>query len=107
MVDIFKVGFHVAGAHCFVADIDGHIIGGAMMEIRDGVAALAGASTLPAYRRRGAQRALLDYRLRYAVDHGCKLAIVSILLGSGWQRNAERNDFRVAYTRTKWARHWS
>jgi hypothetical protein len=63
---------------------------------------LAGASTVPEARRRGAQLALLHARLRYALDHGCDLAVMGAQPGSGSQRNAERQGFRVAYTRIKW-----
>jgi GNAT superfamily N-acetyltransferase len=68
----------------------------------DGKAIVAGASTIPSGRRQGAQTALLDARLRLAADEGCTLAIMGALPGSQSQRNAEKNGFRVAYTRTKW-----
>jgi len=63
---------------------------------------LAGASTVPEGRRQGAQLALLDARLRHAAAHGCDLAMMCAAPGSASQRNAERNGFRIAYTRTKW-----
>jgi hypothetical protein len=53
-------------------------------------------------RRRGLQSALLQERMRYAFDHGCDLAVMGAEAGSGSQRNAERNGFRIAYTRMKW-----
>jgi hypothetical protein len=40
--------------------------------------------------------------MRYAFDHGCDLAMMVAMPGSESQRNAERNGFRIAYTRTKW-----
>ena len=70
----------------------------------DGVAHLAGASTMPDGRKRGAQLALLGHRLRYAAAHGCDVALMAALPGSSSQRNAERNGFRIAYTRIKWQR---
>jgi predicted acetyltransferase len=72
------------------------------MTVCDGVAVLVGASTVPEARRRGAQLALLGARLRYAADNGCDIAVMGAQPGSGSQRNAERQGFRVAYTRTKW-----
>lgn len=39
---------------------------------------------------------------RYAFRHGCDVAAVVVEPGSKSQRNAEREGFRVAYTRTKW-----
>jgi hypothetical protein len=61
---------------------------------------LAGA--IPESRNLGAQNALLDARLRYAAASGCTLAIMGAAPGSQSQRNAEKNGFRIAYTRTKW-----
>ncbi len=107
MRDILLTAFHTAGTHCFVAEQSDTIIGGGSMSIRDRIAALAGASTLPDYRKRGAQGALLDYRLRFAARRGCELATITTLPGSASQRNAERHGFQVAYTRTKWLREWA
>lgn len=70
--------------------------------IMDGVALLAGASTIPSARKRGAQLALLYARLHSAVAAGCDLAMMSARPGSASQRNAERHGFRIAYTRIKW-----
>jgi GNAT superfamily N-acetyltransferase len=71
--------------------------------MHDGVAILAGASTVPEFRCRGLQAALLHARLEHAARAGCDLAMMAALPGSGSQRNAERRGFRIAYTRTKWA----
>nr|AGC71394.1 hypothetical protein [uncultured bacterium A1Q1_fos_1815] len=38
------------------------------------------------------------------LDQGCDLATMSALPGSPSQRNAQRNGFHIAYTRTKWMR---
>jgi hypothetical protein len=89
-------------ATCFVAELDRNTIATAALFIHDGVALLAGASTIPEGRRNGAQLALLDARLRAAAARGCDVAMMVAAPGSASQRNAERNGFRVAYTRTKW-----
>ncbi len=89
-------------ATCFIAELDGNAIATAALFMHGGVALLAGASTVPEGRRNGAQLALLDTRLRHAASHGCDLAMMVAAPGSASQRNAERNGFRVAYTRTKW-----
>jgi GNAT superfamily N-acetyltransferase len=90
------------GGHLFLAEIDGRFVAAGSLAIAGGVALLAGASTIPASRRQGAQSALLAARLAHAVQQGCDVAMVVAFPGSGSQRNAERNGFRVAYTRTKW-----
>lgn len=87
---------------CFVAEIDGLPIATGAMSLWQGVALLAGASTVPEGRRQGAQLALLDTRLRFAASKGCDLAMMCTAPGSTSQRNAERNGFRIGYTRTKW-----
>ena len=89
-------------ATCFVAEIGGTPIAAGAVFLHEGVALLAGASTVPEGRRQGAQLALLDARLRFAAAHGCDLAMMCAAPGSASQRNAERNGFRIAYTRTKW-----
>jgi len=89
-------------AACFFAELDGMPIATAALFIHGGTALLAGASTIPGGRRRGAQNALLDARLRHAANQGCDLAMMVAAPGSASQRNAERQGFRIAYTRTKW-----
>lgn len=87
---------------CFLAWIDGRPVASAGLSLAPPVAHLAGASTIPEARRRGAQRALLAARLRYARERGCTLALMGAAPGSASQRNAERQGFRIAYTRLKW-----
>jgi hypothetical protein len=86
----------------FLATLDSKPIATGMMSIHGGVGLLAGASTIPEARRQGAQLALLEYRLRYAAEQGCDIAMIATLPGSASQRNAERHGFRIAYTRIKW-----
>lgn len=86
----------------FLAELDGHPVAAGALTIAGDVALLAGASTVPSARRQGAQNALLEARLRYAAAHGCTIAMMVTLPGSGSQRNSERHGFRIAYTRTKW-----
>jgi hypothetical protein len=94
----------LASATCFYAERDGKPIATAALFMHEGTALLAGASTVPEGRRQGAQNALLDARLRHAASLGCDLAMMVAAPGSSSQRNAERQGFRIAYTRTKWQR---
>ena len=86
----------------FLAELERRPIAAGALTIAGDVALLAGASTIPAARRQGAQLALLEERLRYAAAQGCSAGVMVTLPGSGSQRNAERHGFRIAYTRTKW-----
>lgn len=92
-------------ALCFIAELNGDAIATGALTIAGDVALLAGACTIPSARRQGAQLALLEHRLRYAATQGCDVAMMVTQLGSGSQRNAERHQFRIAYTRTKWQLH--
>jgi GNAT superfamily N-acetyltransferase len=87
---------------CFVAQLDGVPGAAGGLCLHEGVALFAGAATVPEMRRRGLQGALLEERMRYAHEHGCELAMMVAEAGSESQRNAERQGFRVAYTRVKW-----
>ena len=89
---------------CFFAEWEGQPIATGVLRCDGGVALFAGASTIPEGRRRGAQRALLDARIRTALENGCDLAMMCTAPGSTSQHNAEREGFRIAYTRIKWQR---
>lgn len=90
----------------FMVERDGAPIATASMGIHDGVALLAGASTIPSGRGLGAQGMLLGARLAEARRRGCEIAMMITAPGSTSQRNAERRGFHVAYTRTKWRLAW-
>ena len=104
ILEIGRVSAVAEGIRLFLAEMDGTPIAAGALGLCDGVAHLAGASTIPEGRKRGAQLALLDHRLHYAAAHGCDVAMMASLPGSGSQRNAERHGFRIAYTRIKWTR---
>lgn len=90
------------GATAMFAELDGRPVATGVVAIAGGIALLAGASTIPDARKQGAQSALLAQRLQFAVDQGCDIAMMCALPGSPSQRNAQRNGFHIAYTRTKW-----
>jgi GNAT superfamily N-acetyltransferase len=102
MYELAKIGTQVKSAYSFLAELDGRPIAAGGLFISNDVALLAGASTIPDGRKQGAQSALLDARLRFAKEQDCTLAMMCAAPGSQSQRNAEKNGFRIAYTRTKW-----
>jgi hypothetical protein len=106
LLDFTRIGLRKSGGYGFLAELDGRAIAAGGLNIGDGVALLAGASTVPEARKQGAQLALLEARLRTAAELGCDLAIMGALPGSASQRNAERHGFRIAYTRIKWRLPW-
>ncbi|KUG08576.1 GNAT family N-acetyltransferase [Solirubrum puertoriconensis] len=102
MRDFGRINAHSAGYSAYLAELDGTPIAAGGMFVHDGVALLAGASTVPHGRRQGGQQALLHARLRDAAAQGCTLALMGALPGSQSQSNAEKQGFRIAYTRIKW-----
>jgi GNAT superfamily N-acetyltransferase len=103
--DFGSVMAQKSDAVSFLAEIDGTPIAAGSLSISNGTALLAGASTVPEARRQGAQQALFSARLRHAADNGCSLVMMCAAPGSSSQHNAERQGFRIAYTRVKWALH--
>jgi ribosomal protein S18 acetylase RimI-like enzyme len=96
-----------SNVECYLARVYGALAGGATLALREGVAGLFGASTLPAFRNRGVQTALLKQRLASAAVEKCDLAVCIAAPGSASQRNVMRLGFSVLYTRVKFERDWS
>ena len=85
MRDFGTITASAEGTVPFLAEIDGEPVATGALAMHGGVALLAGASTVPAARKQGAQRALLQARLRYAAEHGCDLAMMGAEPGSASQ----------------------
>ncbi|MGB2626608.1 MAG: GNAT family N-acetyltransferase [Candidatus Acidiferrum sp.] len=86
---------------CYLARMDGRVVGGATLSLRGKTAGFFGAGTLLGYRNRGVQTALLHARLGRAGEAGCDLAVSLALPGSHSQRNITRLGFHTLYTRVK------
>jgi GNAT superfamily N-acetyltransferase len=106
ILDVMRMFASGRNVECYLARVDGAVAGGATLAVHEGVAGLFGASTLPAFRRRGVQTTLLQTRLARAAAAGCDLAVCLAQPGSVSQRNAVRQHFRVLYTRVKFERAW-
>ncbi len=102
MLKFGRISALCEGAFPYLAELEGKPISTGMLFIYEDVCILAGTSTIPASRNRGAQNALLRDRLTLAADRGCTLAMMGASPGSASQKNAQRNGFNIAYTRTKW-----
>ena len=90
------------GVTCFLAEAGNEPIAAAALNMASNVVLLAGASTIPRFRKRGAQQALLHARLDFAAARGIELAMLVAQSGGASHRNAERQGFRPVYSRTKW-----
>ncbi len=101
LLDVMRLFASGKNTECYLARIEGRVVGGATLSVRGRIAGLFGASTLPAFRQRGVQTALLDIRMRRAAEQGCELAMSLAQPGSASQRNITRQGFRTLYTRVK------
>lgn len=106
LIEVMRMFARGRNSICFLARCGGEVAGGACVSVRDGIAGLFGASTLPAFRRRGIQTALVQARLALAAASGCDLAVSIAVPGSASQRNILRHDFQTLYTRVKFEKEF-
>ncbi len=92
------------GNHFFLAMVDDHPAGAAVLGCFKGVGVCSGTSVLPAFRGLGVQRALLAARLEAAKGKRCRWACAAVLPGAASQANLERCGFRVAYPKLEMTR---
>lgn len=104
LLNVMRLFASGKNAECYLARVDGKIAGGATLALRGRIAGLFGASTLPQFRNRGVQTALLHARMQRAAECGCELAMSLALPGSASQRNITRRGFQTLYTRVKFER---
>jgi GNAT superfamily N-acetyltransferase len=105
--EVMRAFASAAQVECYLARWNGAVAGGGTVIIRDGIAGLFGASTLPAFRNRGVQTALLEVRVARAAEMGCDLAVCLAQPGSASLRNVVRQGFAVLYTRVKFERDFT
>ena len=96
--EIGRAGFIVPNSHTFLAFLDDEPVGCGSVQFVDGVAWLGGAATIPAFRQRGIQAALVAHRLRLAAEAGCDLAAVTALSSGPSARNIVRLGFQHIQT---------
>jgi hypothetical protein len=101
---IARVLAHNPETSCWYVSHEDTMVATASMFLHNGGALLSGASTVPSFRGKGAQQALLSARLRNAVQSDARFAMMCASPGSTSERNALRSGFRIAYTRTKFAK---
>jgi len=100
--------FQFPEALTFVASLDDNPVAVAAGRLipEHRIFAMFGAGTLPAYRGRGIQTALLRTRMKVAADAGCELAVVITQGGTTSERNCLRLGFQIAYSKATVIRHW-
>jgi GNAT superfamily N-acetyltransferase len=94
-----------SGRRFYLAYVEGRPAAQAILHWRDDLAYLESAGTLPAYRRRGLQRALIGRRIADATKLGCRL----IIGGADFENESRTNQMAcglaVAYTAALWVQH--
>ncbi len=95
----FELTMEVPGFQGYLAYLDGQLAGGGALRIDGPVAQFAGAATLPRFRRRGVQTALLRARLTDARARGCEVGVVTTQPASKSQQNVQREGFSLLYAR--------
>ena len=83
---------------------NGTVVATAVMTVRGECAALIAGSTLPAYRHRGWQAAMIRDRIARARDAGAQIVYAAAAPGSISERNFHRCGFTTIYTRARWDR---
>jgi hypothetical protein len=96
---VFEDSSLTPGIVAYLAWRDGEIAGAGAVRISEGLAQMAGASTLPPQRRRGVQSTLLRVRLVEAARAGCDLAVTCTEPASKSQENMQRAGFALLYSR--------
>ncbi len=101
--DIEELGltiFHSHRTHILGAWIDGKLAGGATVSFHNQLASLNAACTLPEFRGRGIQKALIKTRLAMALENNCNMAMSSVTPASISLHNYLREGFEIAYFTT-------
>ena len=106
MERVLREFVEVPGFARYLARVDGRAVGEAAMRIDGDLAQVAGAGTLPEFRGRGVQKALLARRLSDARAAGCDLAVVTTAPGTRSQDNVMRRGFLLLYTRAILVKRW-
>jgi len=106
--DMLAPLFHFPEALTFLATMNDVPIAAAAGRIipEHRVFALFGAGTLPEFRGRGIQTALLRKRMKAAAEADCELAVVVTRGGTVSERNCVRLGFQIAYSKATVIKRW-
>jgi GNAT superfamily N-acetyltransferase len=88
--------------HLFLARVDGEPAGAAVLSLHDEIAYLAAASTLPPFRNRGLQTALIATRIATARALGATIVTGQAEWGSSSQANMQRAGLQISHVRVLW-----
>jgi len=97
MVRLFAAFFAVPGIDLYRASVDGAVAGVARLVIDRDLAEFGGGATLPEFRGRGVQQAMLRHRINEACAAGCSILVTEAEPETGSTRNILRAGFEAAF----------
>ena len=97
-------GYRAPGFAAFLATLDNQPAAAGILHLHQDSALVDGAATLPAYRGRGLQKALLGARLLHAKEQGAQYAFSRTGLGSISQANLQKMGMQLLTQSTAWRR---
>lgn len=97
-----KILFNRPGWKFFVAYKDDVPAAVSVMFMKDDIASLTFAATLPEYRNQGFHRSLLKKRIETARQHNCRLIVGQCSFLSQSHRNMESAGLKIGYVRATW-----
>jgi hypothetical protein len=86
----------------YIARVEGTPAGIGVFYANQGLGLLADAGTLPQFRGKGCQSALIRQRLAEAARQNCEFITSFVEFGSTSHRNLEKAGLRLAYTKAMW-----
>ncbi|TYS67820.1 GNAT family N-acetyltransferase [Sutcliffiella horikoshii] len=86
----------------YLARVGNEPAGIAVLFINNDVATLAASATVPEFRNKGVQTALIQKRMQQAANEGCRYLVGQAAFGSVSQKNMERAGLKIAYTNAVW-----
>jgi len=86
----------------YLASVGNEPAGIGVLFIKDGMATLAVAATVPHLRNKGIQTALIKKRIFQAELMNCNVAVGQARFGTVSQNNMEKEGLKVAYTKAIW-----
>jgi GNAT superfamily N-acetyltransferase len=97
MIRLFAAFFAVPGISLYRASVDGAVAGVARLVIDGDLAEFGGGATLPEFRGRGVQQAMLRHRINEACAAGCSILVTEAEPETGSARNILRAGFEAAF----------
>ncbi len=90
--------------HLYLARVEDEPAASAILQVGGDLGYLASAATLPGFRKRGLQTALIRRRIAEAEKLGCRLVCSQAQFGSSSFHNLETAGLRLAYLKAIWTR---